>query len=205
MTEYDVGFEELIKKLKQSFSEKEIEKISKAYDIANEAHKNQRRRSGEPYIIHPVAVAKILCDMGMDVDSLCAALLHDVVEDTDMTDEDIRAVFGKDVELSDSALALSVRFDIAYDGERSFALVLSDSAFIYFDGAKTCLYKDGACVLQLSAMTKVDIGVKANGEINLLMGDQYVCLSVVEIESVRFVSLFGEGRVTIEGLEVVIY
>ena len=62
MTEYDIGFEELIKKLKQSFSEKEIEKISKAYDIANEAHKNQRRRSGEPYIIHPVAVAKILCD-----------------------------------------------------------------------------------------------------------------------------------------------
>ena len=119
--------------------------------------------------------------------------------------EEGRVFFGKDVELSDSALALSVRFDISYDGERSFALVLSDSAFIYFDGAKTCLYKDGACVLQLSAMTKVDIGVKANGEINLLMGDQYVCLSVVEIESVRFVSLFGEGTVTIEGLEVVIY
>ena len=90
MTEYDVGFEELIKKLKQSFSEKEIEKISKAYDIANEAHKNQRRRSGEPYIIHPVAVAKILCDMGMDVDSLCAALLHDVVEDTEITLDDLR-------------------------------------------------------------------------------------------------------------------
>ena len=119
--------------------------------------------------------------------------------------EEGRVFFGKDVELSDSALALSVRFDISYDGARSFALVLSDSAFIYFDGAKTCLYKDGACVLELSAMTKVDIGVKANGEINLLMGDQYVCLSVVEIESVRFVSLFGEGTVTIEGLEVVIY
>ena len=119
--------------------------------------------------------------------------------------EEGRVFFGKDVELSDSALALSVRFDISYEGERSFALVLSDSAFIYFDGAKTCLYKDGACVLELSAMTKVDIGVKANGEINLLMGDQYVCLSAVEIESVRFVSLFGEGTVTIEGLEVVIY
>ena len=98
MTEYNTGFDALIEKLKQSFSEKEIEKAQKAYDIAFEAHKDQRRRSGEPYIIHPVAVAKILCDMGMDADSICAALLHDVVEDTDMTGEDVREVFGKDVE-----------------------------------------------------------------------------------------------------------
>ncbi len=96
--QYDIGFDVLIEKLSKSFSEKETEKIRKAFEIADEAHKNQRRRSGEPYIIHPVAVAKILCDMGMDADSVCAALLHDVVEDTEMTDEEIRKLFGKDVE-----------------------------------------------------------------------------------------------------------
>lgn len=96
--EYDTGYEKLAESLKSNFSDKDLEKINKAYSIAYEAHKNQKRRSGEPYIIHPVAVAQILCDMGMDSDSICAALLHDVVEDTEMTDEEIRSMFGKDVE-----------------------------------------------------------------------------------------------------------
>ncbi len=96
--EYDTGYEKLAESLEGNFADKDLEKINKAYSIAYEAHKNQKRRSGEPYIIHPVAVAQILCNMGMDSDSICAALLHDVVEDTEMTDEDIRSMFGKDVE-----------------------------------------------------------------------------------------------------------
>lgn len=100
MTEdYSIGIDELLEKVTALFNEQETAKIKKAFDIANEAHKNQKRRSGEPYIIHPVAVAKILCEMGMDAESVCAALLHDVVEDTEISDEEIRKIFGKDIEL----------------------------------------------------------------------------------------------------------
>ncbi|MDD6011983.1 MAG: bifunctional (p)ppGpp synthetase/guanosine-3',5'-bis(diphosphate) 3'-pyrophosphohydrolase [Oscillospiraceae bacterium] len=94
----DYGFEKLLDSVRESFSQQDIERISKAYEIALKAHEGQRRRSGEPYIIHPVAVAQILADMGMDADSVCAALLHDVVEDTEMTDADVKNLFGEEVE-----------------------------------------------------------------------------------------------------------
>ena len=63
--------------------------IGKAYDKADELHKGQLRRSGEPYIIHPVAVAKILANFGMDNETVIAGLLHDVVEDTNYTQEQL--------------------------------------------------------------------------------------------------------------------
>ncbi len=91
-------FEKLVDSVRDSFSKEDIDRIKLAFEIANEAHKEQKRRSGEPYIIHPVAVAQILVNVGMDADSVCAALLHDVVEDTETTSEEIRAKFGKDVE-----------------------------------------------------------------------------------------------------------
>lgn len=76
-------------------NEREVEIVRKAYDFANSAHKNVRRRSGEPYIIHPIEVAKIvITDIGLGYKSICAALLHDVVEDTSYTVEDIRNLFG---------------------------------------------------------------------------------------------------------------
>ena len=76
-------------------NETELKTVQKAFDFANGAHKNVRRRSGEPYMIHPIAVAKIVAeDIGLGYKSICAALLHDVVEDTDYTVEDIRALFG---------------------------------------------------------------------------------------------------------------
>ncbi|MBP3442069.1 MAG: bifunctional (p)ppGpp synthetase/guanosine-3',5'-bis(diphosphate) 3'-pyrophosphohydrolase [Clostridia bacterium] len=75
----------------------DIEYIKKAYEIAREAHEGQYRRSGEPYIIHPVQVAKILYELGMDSESMIAALLHDVVEDTELTKEDVKRDFGEDV------------------------------------------------------------------------------------------------------------
>ncbi len=72
-------------------------KIVKAFHLANEAHKNQKRISGYPYIMHPVQVAITVASMKMDSDSVCAALLHDVAEDTDYTVEDIREQFGDTV------------------------------------------------------------------------------------------------------------
>lgn len=96
--DYEAQFHSLIDKVKDSFSKDDIDRIEKAFRIADEAHEGQKRRSGEPYIIHPVAVATILADMGMDADSVCAALLHDVVEDTPTTSEEIRSIFGEDVE-----------------------------------------------------------------------------------------------------------
>ncbi len=95
----DITYDELIEAIKESGGTYDIDKINKAYLMAKEAHKNQKRRSGEPYIIHPVTVAGILVELGMDTDSLVAALLHDVVEDTDVTLDDIKKQFGQDVAL----------------------------------------------------------------------------------------------------------
>lgn len=75
----------------------DVSKILAAYSYAEECHGDQKRRSGEPYIVHPVAVAYLLMEMYMDTDIICAALLHDVVEDTSATIDDIRARFGQDV------------------------------------------------------------------------------------------------------------
>lgn len=71
--------------------------IEKAYNLANNAHSAQQRESGEPYIIHPVEVASILIEMGLDTDTICAALLHDVVEDTEYTYEDIKKEFNEEI------------------------------------------------------------------------------------------------------------
>ncbi len=74
-----------------------MERIERAYQLAKRAHEGTLRRSGEPYIVHPVCAAIILVELGMDTDSIVAALLHDVVEDTEITLEEIRKEFGKDV------------------------------------------------------------------------------------------------------------
>ena len=73
------------------------EVIIKAYNLANEAHKGQMRLSGEPYVIHPIEVASILVDIGLDTNTIAAALLHDVVEDSEYTYEDIEQQFGQEV------------------------------------------------------------------------------------------------------------
>lgn len=79
-------------------SEENVEQIIKAFNLANHAHKGMRRKSGEPYILHPIAVAKIVVDeIGLGSKSIISALLHDVVEDTDITIEDIERMFGKKV------------------------------------------------------------------------------------------------------------
>ena len=96
--EYNDNFDSFISEVKSNPSY-DSDRIEKAYQLAREAHKDQRRRSGEPYIMHPVAVAKILFDIGMDNECIIAALLHDVVEDTEYNLDYIRKEFGDDVAL----------------------------------------------------------------------------------------------------------
>ena len=83
---------------KRCTDQSELDMIQKAFDFANEAHKGVRRRSGEPYILHPIAVAKIVVsNIGLGYKSIMAALLHDVVEDTAYTIDDLRSLFGDKV------------------------------------------------------------------------------------------------------------
>ena len=93
----DELYGKLIKRVRENMTENDVSLIEKAYFIAKKAHEGQFRFSGEPYIIHPVSVAIILYNLGMDGESMAAALLHDVVEDTDMTKENIQEEFGEDV------------------------------------------------------------------------------------------------------------
>lgn len=87
----------LIQKILDDEKQYDLSKIVSAYEFAAKAHANQFRSSGEPYITHPVAVSYILLELGMDTDTICAAMLHDVVEDTDATLEQLRKLFGQDV------------------------------------------------------------------------------------------------------------
>ena len=89
-TSPDVLYDELINSVKKYHPSTDITMIEKAYRIAREAHEGQFRKSGEPYIIHPLCVAIILADLELDKETIVAGLLHDVVEDTVMTYEEIR-------------------------------------------------------------------------------------------------------------------
>ncbi|WP_294464811.1 bifunctional (p)ppGpp synthetase/guanosine-3',5'-bis(diphosphate) 3'-pyrophosphohydrolase [uncultured Ruminococcus sp.] len=90
-------FSELKNILERSENSYDMEKITKAYKLAEESHGDQRRVSGIPYILHPTSVACIVAELGMDTDSICGALLHDVVEDTPVMLDEITKQFGSDV------------------------------------------------------------------------------------------------------------
>lgn len=87
----------LIQKILDDDKQYDLSKIISAYEFAEKAHQGQVRTSGQPYITHPLAVSYILLELGMDTDTICAAMLHDVVEDTDTTLEEIKKQFGQDV------------------------------------------------------------------------------------------------------------
>ncbi|AIQ14045.1 RelA/SpoT family protein [Paenibacillus durus] len=89
-----MGIERLLEKAGAYIKEKDLPRIQEAYEFADQAHQGQVRKSGEPYILHPLAVADIVVSMQMDVISIIAALLHDVVEDTTVSLEQIREKFG---------------------------------------------------------------------------------------------------------------
>ncbi len=92
-------YEELINRVRKYHPSDDISLIEKAYQTACDAHRGQVRKSGEPYIIHPLYVSIILADLELDKETIVAGLLHDVVEDTIMTDEEIKEQFGADVAL----------------------------------------------------------------------------------------------------------
>jgi len=92
-----IRFNEILDKISPLYSEKEIQILQKAYVFAAQAHKGQIRRSGEPYLSHPLEVANMLADMKLDVTTLTAGLLHDVLEDTDVTAPELKKAFGADI------------------------------------------------------------------------------------------------------------
>ena len=98
-TSPEVLYKELIRSIRKYHPSDDITMVKKAYIIAREAHKDQKRKSGEPYIIHPLCVAIILAELELDKESIVAGILHDVVEDTVMTLEDHTKEFGEEVAL----------------------------------------------------------------------------------------------------------
>ncbi len=96
-TSVELMYNELKHQVAEQFSVEEASLIDKAFRVARDRHEGQMRSSGEPYIIHPVAVAKIVLDYGMDYQSIAAAMLHDTVEDTDLTLEEVKKEFGGDI------------------------------------------------------------------------------------------------------------
>ena len=91
--------DEFLKTIEDMNPKYNMDSIARAYDVAADMHRGQIRKSGEPYLIHPMAVAEILAELGMDEDTIAAGLLHDVVEDTDYTNEKLAADFGENVAL----------------------------------------------------------------------------------------------------------
>ncbi len=98
-TSPEVLYEDLIRGIRRYHPSDDISMVEKAYVIARDAHKDQKRKSGEPYIIHPLCVAIILADLELDKESIMAGILHDVVEDTVMTLDEITKEFGPEVAL----------------------------------------------------------------------------------------------------------
>ena len=90
-------YQKLLDRIRSYHPSEDMTDIEKAYQLASDAHKDQKRKSGEPYIIHPLCVALILADLELDKETIIAGLLHDVVEDTDVTQEDLERIFGADV------------------------------------------------------------------------------------------------------------
>ena len=100
--------DDIVNKMKKNNKKTDTKLILKAYNFAKENHGDQKRKSGEPYIIHPLQVAYILAELELDDSSICAALLHDVVEDTSVTHEDLVNEFGTEIaEMVDGVTKLS--------------------------------------------------------------------------------------------------
>ncbi len=95
----EVLYEDLVRCIKKYHPSDDLSMIRRAFEIARDAHQGQKRKSGEPYIIHPIHVGIILANLELDKESIIAGILHDVVEDTDMTLDDVKAVFGEEVAL----------------------------------------------------------------------------------------------------------
>lgn len=98
-TDVEELYDQLIRTIRNYHPSTDLSMIEKAYRIAKDAHKDQKRKSGEPYIIHPVCVAIILAELELDKETIVAGILHDVVEDTVLTTEELKQEFGEEVAL----------------------------------------------------------------------------------------------------------
>ncbi|MDH3894269.1 MAG: HD domain-containing protein, partial [Chromatiales bacterium] len=92
-----LGLNKLVSRIETYLSKEQVAKVVEAYEFGARAHEGQKRHSGEPYITHPVAVATILADLHLDMSTLIAALLHDVIEDTGTDKGEISKLFGEEV------------------------------------------------------------------------------------------------------------
>ena len=98
-TDPDILYKKLMETVRNYHPSADLSLIEKAYMVARDAHQDQRRKSGEPYIIHPICVGIILAELELDKETIIAGLLHDVVEDTELTSEDITDMFSAEVAL----------------------------------------------------------------------------------------------------------
>ena len=112
-------FQELISRVQKYHPSDDVSMIEKAYNVAKEAHKDQVRKSGEPYIIHPLNVAIILAELELDKETIVAGLLHDVVEDTIMTEEELEREFGPDVGLLVDGVTKLEKIPLSSEGSKS--------------------------------------------------------------------------------------
>ena len=111
----EVLYEQLLETIKRYHPSSDISQIEKAYKIAFEAHKEQKRKSGEPYIIHPLCVAIILAELELDKETIVAGILHDVVEDTIMTTEEIASEFSDEIALLVDGVTKLTQLDLSQD------------------------------------------------------------------------------------------
>ena len=134
--------------LNDYLSPEQVSTIKRAYFYAEQAHYGQARRTGEPYVTHPLAVATVLARMHMDHESIMAALLHDVIEDTGVSKEDIRTQFGEEVaDLVDGVSKLThVEFDSAEEKQAEnfqkmrwpWRVIFASSSLNWPIGCTTC-------------------------------------------------------------------
>ncbi len=114
-TSPEVLYQELLKRIRMYHPSDDFSAIEKAYHVADEAHEGQMRKSGEPYIIHPLCVAIILAELEMDKETIIAGLLHDVVEDTSMTKEDVAREFSDEVALLVDGVTKLTQLNLSQD------------------------------------------------------------------------------------------
>lgn len=114
-TEPDKIYEQLLEKIKQYHPSDDFSMIEKAYHIADDAHQGQKRKSGEPYIIHPLCVAIILAELEMDKETIVAGLLHDVIEDTEYSKEDISREFSPEIALLVDGVTKLTQLNLSQD------------------------------------------------------------------------------------------
>ena len=108
-------YQELIRKIRLYHPSDDFSLIEKAYHVADDAHQGQKRKSGEPYIIHPICVAIILAELEMDKETIIAGLLHDVVEDTAMTKEEVAKEFSDEVALLVDGVTKLTQLNLSQD------------------------------------------------------------------------------------------